>query len=157
MKKLSVSSLIYILPILLLIADSCSDGSCIDETESLLKANLYLYGSSTLKAPDSLTVYALNKVSEKVYSKATNVTTALIPLNSAANESVFIIRINGINDTVKFRYTSYPHLISKECGYTYYHDLENNSQEFTKHIIDSIEIKNSTITTLKVENIRIFY
>jgi hypothetical protein len=156
MKKLSVSSLIYILPVLLLLADSCSDGSCIDETESLLKANLYVNGI-TLKAPDSLTVYALNKPLEKVYNKATNVTTALIPLNPNATESVFIFRINGINDTVKFRYTSYPHLISKECGYTYYHDLENNPPVTTKHIIDEIEIKNSTITTLNVENIRISY
>jgi hypothetical protein len=156
MKKLSVSSLIFILPVLLLIVDSCSDGSCIDETESLLKANLYVYGGA-IKAPDSLTVYALNMPSEKVYNKASNVTTALIPLNPTATESVFIFRINGINDTVKFRYTSYPHLISKECGYTYYHDLDKDPFECTNHIIDTIEIKNSTITTLKVENIRIFY
>lgn len=156
MKKLSVSSLVFILPIILLMADSCSGGSCIDETESLLKANFYLNGT-TLKAPDSLTVYAINMPSVKVYDKATSVTTALIPLNPSANESVFIFRINGISDTVKFRYTSYPHLISKECGYTYYHDLDKDPPEPTKHIINKIEIKNSTITTLKVENIRISY
>jgi hypothetical protein len=155
MKKFSVASLFLILSVLLLVTGSCDSGSCIDETESLLKANLYVTGGN-LKAPDSLTVYGIN-TTEKIYSKTAGVTTALIPLNSAENKSVFVFRINGIYDTVTFRYSSYPHLISKECGYTYYHDFGKEYTEYTKHIIDSIELRNGSITTLNVENIRIFY
>ena len=67
----------------------------------------------------------------------------------------FIIRINGTDDTIEFRYSGYLHLISKECGYTWYYNLDTALHSF--NIIDSLSFSKKTITTLSEENIQIYY
>lgn len=156
MKKVISRSLIVLISGLTLVLYSCTPQTCFDETESLLKASFYDYKLKTKLAPDTVTMYGLNGETNKIYDNALKLEPALIPLNSAADSCVIIIRINGINDTVTFKYTSYPHLISKECGYTFYHNLDTN-RIFTRHTIDSIHIKTGLITTLNGENIQIYY
>lgn len=134
---------------------SCTQGSCFEETESYLKASFYSYTTKKNTAPTSLTLSGLNDTT-KIYNKATGVIHGLFPLNASEPSCIFIIIINGVSDTVKFQYDTYPHLISKECGYTYYHTLESEPVQ-SYHAIDSIGIINKTITNLNVENIRIYY
>jgi uncharacterized protein YceK len=136
---------------------SCAPEACFEETNAYLKASFYSYSNSTVKliAPDSLTVFGQGQTT-KLYNKAGNVQPALLPLNAAAGSCTYIIRINGINDTVQFLYSSRTHLISKECGYTYYHALLD-LPAYTQNNIDTILIINSSITTANEENIRIFY
>jgi Family of unknown function (DUF6452) len=153
MRKIIPGSLLIILPGIILFLHSCVAGSCFEETESYLKASFYI--NTKLTAPDSLTLHGLNNDS-LIYNKATNVQPALIPLNASAESSTFVIQINGVTDTIEFKYNSYPHLISKECGYTFYHQLDT-LPVFTKHVIKDIFTSNKTITNLNVENIRIFY
>ena len=153
MRRYLRGSFIIIVPVFILFLISCTAGSCFEETESYLKASFYF--NTTLTAPDSLTLYGLNKDS-LIYNQETGVQHAKIPLNSSAESCTFIIKINGITDTIEFRYNSYPHLISKECGYTFYHHLDTIPY-YSKHTIKNIEITNSTITNLNVENIQIYY
>jgi hypothetical protein len=155
MRKIVPRSLIPVLSGLIIILYSCAQASCFDETESYLKASLYNTSFAKILAPDSLTLYGMSRDSI-IYNKVADLTVALIPLNDTAQRSSFVIKINGITDTIEFRYSSYPHLISKECGYTYYHHLDT-LPIFTKHIIDTILIESSTITNLKIENITIKY
>jgi hypothetical protein len=156
MRRYISRSLFIIISGFILFLFSCTPGSCFEETESYLKASFYTGGDTKiLKAPDSLTIYGLNGTS-KLYNKATRIDHALLPLNASAPECTFIIKINGITDTITFTYTNYPHLISKECGYTFYHKLDT-VRDFSKHIIKDIYSGNLTITTSNVENIRIFY
>jgi len=155
MRKVVPRSLISVLSGLIIILFSCVQGSCFDETESYLKASLYSNSFSKVVAPDSLSLYGLNRDSI-IYNKTAEVTLALIPLNDTAQTSTFVIKIDGITDTIEFRYSSYPHLISKECGYTYYHHLDSDPI-FTKHIISEVIIDNATVTNLKIENITIKY
>ena len=110
MRRYIPGSLFIILSGFVLLLISCTPGSCFEETESYLKASFYS-GDETkiLTAPDSLTIYGLNDTN-KVYNKATKVEHALLPLNASTPECTFIIKINGITDTIKFTYTSYPHL-----------------------------------------------
>jgi hypothetical protein len=156
MRRYIPGSLFIILSGFVLLLISCTPGSCFEETESYLKASFYS-GDETKKltAPDSLTIYGLNDTN-KVYNKATKIEHALLPLNASTPECTFIIKINGTTDTVKFTYSSYPHLLSKECGYTFYHQLDT-VRNFSKHIIKDIYSGNLTINTQNVENIRIFY
>jgi len=150
-------SLIIILSGFILFLLSCTPGSCFEETESYLKASFYTEVGTTkkLQAPDTLTLYGLNQDSI-IYNKKTGVQVALFPLNASAESSIFVIIINGVTDTLEFRYSSYPHLISKECGYTFYHHLD--TEPLPKyHAIKDIYTTNKTITTLNGENIRIFY
>lgn len=134
---------------------SCAQGSCFEETKSSLKATFYSDITKKPVIPDTLTISGL-KNDSIIYNKATNVQPALFELNPATTSSGFLITINGVTDTLTVWYSSYPHLISKECGYTFYNHLDSIP---LKHfnIIKSIEIKNPTITNLNVENIRIFF
>lgn len=155
---------IFVLLLSGLFLTSCTSESCLDETEAYLKISFYKSATSKLAAPDSLTIYGLNMVSAKLYNKSTGVQPATLPLNAATDKCIFIIIINGITDTLELTYSSYPHLISKECGYTFYHDLIPESLkcttmglDFKNMGIDSIKISKNNITTINEENIRIFY
>ena len=154
MRKLFSGILIIILPCLILLMASCTPGSCFEETESYLKASFYSYETRKLTVPDSLSLNGLNNDSI-IYSKSAKVQPALIPLNASQDNCIFVIIINGVIDTIQFRYTSYPHLISKECGYTFYHHLDTVIPKY--HAIKEIIYSNKTVTNLNVENIRIYY
>lgn len=135
---------------------SCAPEACFEETNAYLKASFYINANIKAKliAPDSLTAFGLGQTT-KIYDKVKDVQPALLPLNSSAGSCTYVIRINGVNDTMQFLYSSYPHLISKECGYTFYHTLDSFS--FTQNNIDTILIINRSITTANEENVRIFY
>ena len=154
MRKFIPKILIIILPCFVCILASCTQGSCFEETESYLKASFYSYETRKLTVPDSLTLYGLNNDSI-IYNKSAKVQPALIPLNASLDSCIFVVIINGVTDTIKFRYNSYPHLISKECGYTFYHHLDTVIPKY--HAIKEIYISNRTITNLNVENIGIYY
>jgi hypothetical protein len=156
MRRYSPGRLSFILSGFILFLCSCVPQSCIEETEAYLKASFYDNVSKKILAPDSITVYGLNMDTAKLYNKATKVQPALFPLNSSSSKCIYVIKINGVTDTVEFRYSSYPHLLSKECGYTFFHHLDTEPRN-TYHAIKNIYTGNSSITTSNVENIRIFY
>jgi hypothetical protein len=153
MRKFISGSLLIIVPGIILFLSSCTTGSCFEETECFVKASFYK--NTTRTTPDSLTLYGLNK--DSIIYKRASVQPALIPLNSSADSCTFVITINGVTDTIEFIYTNYPHLISKECGYTFYHHLDTIIPLTQFHSIKGIEYSNKTITNLNAENIRIFY
>jgi hypothetical protein len=144
-----------ILIMLLITGNSCTPLSCFDETEAFMKASFYNNETKKLQTPDSVTMYGLNMASSPIYKKSTGVQPAYLPLNSSAENCTMIIRINGINDTLKIKYTSYPHLISKECGVAFFHSIDTIIH--TTNIINYIYLSKGTITTTNEENIRIFY
>ena len=90
-----------------------------------------------------------------IYKKSMILRTAEFPLYAQDTVRKFVIRINGVNDTMTYSYTSNVHLISRECGYTYYFTLD--SITYTRNNIDSVSIVKKTVTTLNEENIRIYY
>jgi hypothetical protein len=154
MRKFISGSLLLLVPGIILFLSSCTAGSCFEETECYVKTSFYK--NTTRTAPDSLTLYGLNKDSI-IYDRRASIQPALIPLNASADSSTFVIMINGVTDTIEFIYTNYPHLISKECGYTFYHHLDTIIPITQFHSIKKIEYINQTITNLDAENIRIYY
>jgi hypothetical protein len=144
-----------------LIFVSCTPEHCFEGTESFLKARFY--DKTELKAfpPDSVTLYGLTMDSAKIYNNSIKLDPAMIPLNPATDSVSFLIKINGIADTMTIFYSSYYHFLSKECGFTYYHDLKPNFASdtivYTRNAIDSIYINKIVITTENEENIRIYY
>lgn len=140
--------------ILLLQAGSCVPQACLDEMEANAKASFYATGTGKLQTPDSVTLYGLGRDTSKIYDKASKVQTIEIPLDAGSDTCRFILKINGITDTVTLIYASYPHLVTKECGYTYYHTVD---QIINTRIGVDFLINNRNITTANEENIRIFY
>ncbi|MBW6502432.1 MAG: hypothetical protein K0B05_13660 [Bacteroidales bacterium] len=134
---------------------SCAPEACFEETVSYVKASFYVNETGKYQAPDTLTLYGTGNEESKIYYRNRNIQPALFPLNAGTPASSFVIIINGIADTIGFTYTSYPQMISKECGYTFNHDIDSYTS--TKHIIDTVIIRNRSITTVNEENIRIFY
>jgi predicted nucleic-acid-binding Zn-ribbon protein len=135
--------------------NSCSLKSCFDVTESQVNAGFYSKETGKALSPDSLTLWGMNMDTNKIYNKVISPKKAQFPLYAADTSVKFIIRINGTDDTIEFRYRSYLHLISKECGYTYYYNIDTAFHSF--NIIDSLSFSNKTITTLSEENLRIYY
>jgi hypothetical protein len=135
---------------------SCSPQTCFEETNAFVKAYFYLESTGAAASPDTLTLYGLNMESNMIYNKSPKLKSILIPLDNSADKSTFIIRINGISDTLELHYSSYPHLISSECGYTFYHELDTD-RIHTRNVIKNISIEKSKITIINEENIRIYY
>lgn len=145
---------IILIPVLLYVVCSCTPGSCQESTISTVKAGFYETGTGKVLKADSVTMYGLGMESAMIYNKATKLQNISFPLDANSDTSIFVMRINGINDTVTLIYTSYPHLVSKECGFTFYHILDTVFN--TREDLDFLK-KNQNITTLNEENIRIYY
>jgi len=155
MRILYHSILIVILVCFNLVLDSCSAGSCFDETEAKVKATFYSMETGKALAPDSVTLFGLNMDTLKIYDKSAKLKSAEFPLYAADTTCKFILRINGIDDTLRFSYSSYTYLISKECGYTFFFTLDTAIHSV--NIIKSISITKKSITTFDEENMRIFF
>jgi hypothetical protein len=155
MKRIIPGSLSLILSGLFLMLFSCTPESCFEETTSFLNASFYKAGSDTPTIADSLTIYGIGKETTKLYNKALTISKIKLPLNASSESSGFVIRINDITDTLTLTYSSYPHLISRECGITFYYILK--SYTVSGSTVDTIIFRNNNITTLNEENIRIFY
>lgn len=139
-----------------LLFSSCAPEACLEETESMLKASLFDNVTKKKASPDSLTLYGLDHEGEKIYDRSQGAQQALFPLNPSSDNCTFIIRIDSISDTITFRYTSNPRLVSKECGYTVNFNLID-TPFYTRNAIDYIYTAKRKITTYNEENLRIFY
>jgi len=144
-----------LLSVFLFFLYSCTPESCKEETVTLLGATFYRTGTGKTGAPDSVTVFGTGKETSPLYKNATGKPVIYLPLDPSSGECSFILKINGINDTIKFIYNTFPHLVSKECGYTFFHNI--SGCKFTENIIDTVFVTNKRITTQNEENIRIFY
>jgi hypothetical protein len=154
--KYNITKLVLqsILLIILVQLYSCSAGSCFDETEARVKATFYSKETGKALEPDSVTLHGVN-LDSMIYNKSLKLKSVEFPLYAADTVCKFVLRINGINDTLRFRYSSYTSLISKECGYTYFFTLDTVTNSV--NIIKSISITKKTITTFNEENMRIFF
>ncbi|OFY61516.1 MAG: hypothetical protein A2V64_01180 [Bacteroidetes bacterium RBG_13_43_22] len=155
MKSFRTNFLAVVFIVTILKVVSCTPESCLEETVAEMKIPFYLSSTQKNIAPDSLTIYGIHNESNKLYNSTKNANRADLPLNPSAESCSFVIRINGVSDTILLTYDSYAHFISKECGYTYYHTID--SLAFTKNMIDTIIIKNRFVTTVNEENFRILY
>ncbi|MBM3420066.1 MAG: hypothetical protein FJY11_02910 [Bacteroidetes bacterium] len=145
------------LPLLVLVVSfivSCVPESCYQETTSSVKAGFYETGTGLELKADSVTLAAQGSSSDTVYNNVKNLKSIKLFLDPATPGCTWVLTLNGVNDTITFFYESFPHLVSKECGYTIYHKLDRCS--FTKNIIDTVIIRNTNITVINEENIRIF-
>ncbi len=156
MKKYFQGSLIFFVSGLFFTMVTCTPLTCFEDTESFVKGSFFNYTTKLRQAPDSITLYGIGNENLLLYKKAINVQPVLFALNPSVANCKYIIKINNVTDTITFSYSGYLHLISKECGYTYYYTL-SEKPVFTTNIIDSLAVTKGAITNLNEENIRIYY
>ena len=146
---------LIVLALIIRLLYSCTSSACLGETTAYLKAGFYQSGTGKPYTPDSVTVYGIGLNGNMLYNKATKLSSIWLPLDASSGTCGFIMKINNITDTLSFTYSGYPYLISKECGYTFFFNLD--SCIWKGSIIDTINIRNKKITIFNDENIRIFY
>ncbi|HVN57306.1 MAG TPA: DUF6452 family protein [Bacteroidales bacterium] len=139
----------------LIILGSCTPQPCYQITNATVKADFFQTGTGKSLIADSVTLFGIGMDTSRIYSQATGLHVINIPLNPSSDSSSFYLKINNITDTVTFYYSSYTHLVSKECGYTYYFILTRP----VKHdkVLPDYNTINAVISTVNEENVRIFY
>lgn len=111
-------------------------------------------------AIDSLTVFGVGNDSI-IYQNRFNVSRIELPLNSAIDSCAFVFVLPSHEpgllpaaDTVWFHYRILPNLISMECGFVSFYEL--NTVTHTRYNIDSLSIETPSITNTQDEHIKIF-
>jgi hypothetical protein len=146
---------ITILVFLTLLSPACSEQACYDDTDPLVNVILLESGTGAAKNSVSLKITGLTGVSPVDLVTATSVAKFSFPLNPAEETSVIVIVLNDIADTATISYTNFVHLVSPECGYTFYSVVQGLNT--THNIIDSLIIENKNITVDGERNMRLFY
>jgi hypothetical protein len=155
MRRYYKGTLFCILASISMYLTSCTLDSCLDETEAKVKGTFYSMQTKKAVPPDSVTLYGINMDTLEIYDKIEKLKSAEFPLYASETDRKLVLRINGTNDTIEFLYSSSIHLLSKECGYTFFFDLD--TVLYSRNIIDSLSIVKKTITTFNEENMHIFY
>lgn len=96
-----------------------------------------------------------------LYKNQDNVSQVELPLDANADSCAFIFRILTLDDakffvedTLWLFYHRKPNLISMECGFTTFFELTR--LEYSRNIIDSVEIDDANITTSLNEHVKIY-
>jgi len=144
-----------ILLVIIRLCVNCTPESCLEETVSTLNATFYKTGSTQVSVADSITIFGIGKETNKIYDKTPKVSFIKLPLDASSGTCGFVMKINTVTDTLRITYSSYPHLISKECGLVFFFTLK--SYQVSGTTVDTIIFRNSNIATFNEENIRIFY
>jgi len=143
------------LALLTLLLPACSQQACYDDTDPLVNVSLFVSGTGAAQKTDSLKITGLTGSTPVELFKAASVSRFSVPLNPAEETSVMVITLNGVADTATISYSSFVHLVSPECGYTFFNVIKGLST--THNIIDSLIIENKNITINGERNMRLFY
>jgi hypothetical protein len=143
--------------------------SCLNEEVcediATLPVRLGFYRTDTIAATpprmsvDSLTIFGLGNDSI-LYNNLNSVGQIELPLNSLSDTTSFILRWHTpgrtglLTDTLTFVYRREPNLISMDCGFVTFFNLQN--VYYTGTLINVINIDNSNIRTSLDEHIKIF-
>ena len=86
-----------------------------------------------------------------------------LPFRYATDRTSFFIHYDypgqgiaspALNDTVTFRYTAEPFFASEECGAMFRYRV--SSVEYTRHILEYIEITDSVVTNVERERFKLY-
>ncbi len=155
MKRISVILLLVAAVVTGRLLPSCTVQPCYEETDPLMHTSLLLSGKGEPAKADSLRVYAVRGGDILKFVNARNVASFSVPLDPAADESRFIITLNGITDTALIRYERHPHLVSPACGYTFV--CEISAVISTHNKIDTLLIENKSVNLDGRPNLHLFY
>lgn len=134
---------------------SCSVQPCYEETDPMMNTLLLVSGTGETARADSLRVYTYRAADTLKFIDERGTSFFSVPLDPAADESLFIITLNGVTDTAVIWYKRNPHLVSPECGYTLVSDI--TGLKTTHNIIDTLIIENKSVNLNGEKNLHLFY
>jgi hypothetical protein len=140
-----------------LLMAACQTAPPCEYDEVTLKANFYKVDKSVLKDTTfaALTVYIGADTLEPLF-KNKAVKAVQLPLSMQADSSVFLFKFDSISfDTLIIKHTFDLKLVSHECGFVGFFDIQEATS--SKNKIDSIRIPNNLVDYGLQENIRIHF
>lgn len=151
--KIFITSLTFIL----LFFFSCTqEEACRENKQVLFRTGLYTLGTGNSLNVDSITVFDLNDNSievDSLYKNVKNINKIALPLNNSTEESIFVLNINGIHDTLNIQYSNKDYFISYSCGMVITHHVDTVIS--TNHMIKGYKIVNRDINTTDVQHLQI--
>jgi hypothetical protein len=127
---------------------------------AMLKCNVYTYEenkTASKAAINKLTITAFETDSILVNAQA-NVQEMLLPLRYTKETTIFVLHYGDEGeqkDTILITHHNTPHFVSLECGY----DMQQSvtGVTYTRHVLDSIFVRNINLDVNGQENFRLFY
>ncbi|MCM1163164.1 MAG: DUF6452 family protein [Muribaculaceae bacterium] len=146
-----------------MLLSACGASLCTDNQNSIPLAGFYSMATFEAISLDSLAIGGIGAPNDSLLlapSKAAD--QVYLPLRSTTPSTSFCISYRQkaldypeLNDTLTFTYTSIPYFASAECGAMYHYKV--SSLTYTRHLIDSVGLSDSTITNVERETVKIFF
>ena len=152
-----VRSISFLVPVMLLVmmAESCADQACYDNTDPVMNTTILESGTGVTVKAGSIVVTGITATDTVEFVNAKTVSSFSLPLDPGNDVSTFYIVLDGITDTAVISYTRHPHLVSAECGYTFVSELTGLST--THNIIDTLIIETKNVNLNGERNLNLFY
>lgn len=155
-------SLIAALALVAVVA-GCNAVGCTDNQNSIPLAGFY--DMATMKAimPESIAVAGVGAPNDSLLlGPSAHETQVYLPLRATETVTQFCIRYRQkaldypqLYDTLTFSYTPVPYFASADCGAMYHYRIRR--LDYTRHLIDSVGISDSTVTNVERETIQIYF
>ncbi len=161
MKKLLV--IVCLVGALLAVLGSCSNDGCLDNKNSLPKAEFLSSATKNAITLNMLKIHGIGAPGDSLLvDSGEAVSTIYLPMRSTANTTAwcFAYKAEGLdhpslNDTVAFGYESQPYFASDECGAIFRYLI--TECRTTTHLIDSVIVIDSLITNVDRVRIQIYF
>jgi len=137
------------------IISTCSSGACYEDMDPLMNGAMYASGTGLSQKAATLKIEGFTPTDTLDLVNSSSVATFSLMLNPEVQSVTLHITLNSVVDTAVINYTSYPHLVSQECGYTFFSSITGLNT--THNIIDSLIIENKSVTLNGERNLRLFY
>lgn len=148
----------------LLLLGSCGSDGCVENRNSIPRAQFYSYGGQELAlVVDSISIYGIGQPNDSMLlDSAVAVTQVYLPLRFTQDSTQYVIQYlqhslssPRYNDTLTFVYQAYPYFESIDCGAMYNFNIE--TCRYTRNVLDSVAVTVPEITNKDVESVRLFY
>lgn len=142
------------------------EADCTDANRPMMNAGFFTYVKDTLPdgyvrdslvgiAFDTLTVTAFGTDSV-IINKDIHVSAVSLPLRYAEETTIFVLHYSeDYKDTVTLSHHNTPYFMNMDCGYQMKQELTGCTH--TKHLLDSIVIKDAKLGVYGTKNLALYY
>ncbi len=142
---------------LLILIQSCGDDQvCEDITANDLRIGFYTAGEGGVDwtVVDSLKAGTPDRPGQFIYDRIYSVSSLELPLNPSGDISRFVLDFFTTADTLTVSYTREKHLLSVECGFTMFFEI--NEVSHTTNLIHSISVPVEYVTNNLDEHFKVY-
>lgn len=142
---------------------ACNNTGCTENRNAVPLAAFLNPSDDSSISLDSLSIFGIDQPNDSILSPAGSpVSQVYLPMRPTNKSVSWCIEYKWqhldypeLNDTISFGYTSTPIFASEECGAYYRYHIDDMT--YTDHLIDHVEIVDSTITNIDKVYVNIYF